>query len=66
MQTQPTTTPRTLRSPILGFTATPKNAPTPALTAAPHDFLVMSLCPQLTPELAHIAAHTHPHRPRAA
>jgi len=24
MQTQPTTTPRTLRNPILGFTATPK------------------------------------------
>jgi len=66
MQTQPTTPPRTLRSPILGFTATPKTAPTPLLAAAPHDFLLMSLCPQLTPELAPLAAHAQPHRPRAA
>jgi len=66
MQTQPTTPPRTLRSPILGFTVTPKTAPTPTLTAPLHDFLLMSLCPQLTPELATLAAHTQPHRNRAA
>ena len=61
MQTQPTTTPRTLRSPILGFTATPKTAPTPPLAAPPHDFLLMSLCPHFTPELAPLAAHAHAH-----
>jgi len=51
--------PRTVRSPILGFTATPKTAPTPPHAAPPHDFLLMSLCPQLTPELTPLAAHTH-------
>jgi hypothetical protein len=66
MQTQPFRQPRPERSPILGFTATPKTAPTPLFAAAPHDFLLMSLCPQLTPELAPLTAHAQPHRPRAA
>jgi hypothetical protein len=66
MQTRPTTTPHTLLSPILGFSTTPKSAPTQPITAPPHDFLLMSLCPQLTPELAPLAAHSHPNRTRAA
>lgn len=66
MQTTPTTTPRTVRSPILGFTATPKTEPKTTRTAPPHDFLLMSLCPQLTPELAPLAAHPYPRQSRAA
>gem|GEM_PF-2841238 len=66
MQTKPTTTPRNLRSPILGFTATPKTDTTTTRTAPPHDFLLMSLCPQLTPELAPLDAHSYPRQSRAA
>ena len=43
-----------------------KTAPKPPLAAPPHDFLLMSLCPHFTPELAPLAAHAHPHRNRAA
>jgi hypothetical protein len=66
MQNQPTTTPRTLLNPILGFTATPKIVTTLPLIAPPHDFLLMTLCPQLTPELAPLASQAHPHRTRTA
>jgi hypothetical protein len=55
-----------LLSPILGFTATPKIVTTLPLTAPPHDFLLMTLCPQFNPELTSLTSHDHPHRTRAA